>query len=288
MKDSAFQLPAFLASENKLRKGMIALGGIPYDCTASFRPGTRFAMREIRNYSLEAVEEYSFTLEKSLEDVHFCDIGDLPVLVGSPEMMVKFVQENVSKILNNGNRFLGIGGEHLVTYPLFLAHKEIYGDFTLLHLDAHADLREGYLGDKLSHASVMKLCLDAGLQKLIQVGIRSGTAAEYKLRKNDKRIRAVDLVRDLPELINPHEKIYLSVDVDYFDPAYVPGTGTPEAGGYSYNDFLNILQILLSKKVQIIGADVVELLPDADQSKISTAFCVKLIRDLLIVMSAAK
>lgn len=277
-----FQIPRFISSRENPADASIIVAGIPYDCTSSFRSASRFGPRELRSYAFEAIEEFSFYQGKSLDDVPFCDAGDLEVMVGNPENMVKTVMEEIKPFLEEGKRIISIGGEHLVTYPLFLAHKEFYPDFTMIHFDAHADLRESYAGDALSHASVMKLCLDNGLDKLIQVGIRSGTKEEYQLRQTDHRIIPANSVTDAGDALEEGEIVYISIDLDYFDPSFVPGTGTPEAGGGSFNDFMKFIKILNEKKCRIIGADIVELAPDLDSSKISVAFTAKVLRELLI------
>ncbi len=279
-----FQIPKFISSRDSVEDASIVLAGVPYDCTSSFRAGSRFASREVRNYAYEAIEEFSFYQNVLLDDVPFCDIGDLEIMVGNPAEMVETVMGEVRPYLEMGKRFLAIGGEHLVTLPLFMVHREFYQDFTLLHLDAHADLRDGYAGDTLSHASVMKCCLDNGLEKLIQVGIRSCTRDEHKLRQTDSRIIPTASLDDVSDALEEGEMVYLSVDLDYFDPAFVPGTGTPEAGGASFNDFMRLVKLLDSKKCRIIGADVVELAPEIDRSGISVAFAAKLLRELLICM----
>ncbi|HPA57239.1 MAG TPA: agmatinase [bacterium] len=277
-----FQIPRFISSRENPEEASIIVAGIPYDCTSSFRSASRFGPRELRSYAFEAIEEFSFYQGKTLDDVPFCDVGDLEVMVGNPANMVNTVMEEIRPFLEDGKRVISIGGEHLVTYPLFLAHKEFYPEFTMVHFDAHADLREGYAGDELSHASVMKLCLDKGLERLIQIGIRSGTKEEYQLRQTDHRIIPANTVTEAADALEEGEVIYISIDLDYFDPSFVPGTGTPEAGGGSFNDFMKFIKIINEKKCRIIGADIVELAPDLDGSKISVAFTAKVLRELLI------
>jgi len=277
-----FFIPRFISSKEDIAQASIIVAGIPYDCTSSFRSASRFGPRELRSYSFEAIEDFSFYQEKSLNDVPFFDAGDLEIMVGNPENMVKTVIEEVRPLIEDGKRLIALGGEHLVTYPLFLAHKQFYPDFTMVHFDAHADLRDGYAGDQLSHASVMKLCLDNGLEKLVQIGIRSGTEEEFRLRQTDHRIIPASSIEDAADALEESEMIYISIDLDYFDPSFVPGTGTPEAGGGSFNDFMKFIKIINEKKCRIMGADIVELAPDLDNSKISVAFAAKVLRELLI------
>jgi len=278
-------IPRFIGSLDSSEKAKIIVAGFPYDCTSSFRSASRFAPREIRAYSEEGIEDFSFYSGRGLDEVSFFDAGDMEVMVGRPDTMVRDVEKTALALMDRGRKLVGIGGEHLVAYPLFLASRKIFGDFTMLHLDAHADLREGYAGDEFSHASVMNLCLKNGLKKLVQFGIRSGTREEYKMRSEDKRIFPAKSLEDLDKTLTKNEKIYLSLDVDFFDPGYFPGTGTPEAGGYSFNDFVSILKILQNKNVEIIGADIVELAPEIDPSKASTVFAARVLREILIAMT---
>lgn len=281
-----FQIPKFISSKENSENSSIILAGIPYDCTSSFRSASRFAMRELRSYAFESIEEFSFYQSKTLDDVPFCDVGDLEVMVGDPTDMIERVKAEIRPFLEENKRVVAVGGEHLITFPLFLVYKEFYSSFTIVHLDAHADLRESYAGSRLNHASVMKCCLDNGLNKLIQLGIRSVAKEEFELRQTDPRIIPASSLEDLSDALDDGEFVYISIDVDYFDPSFLPGTGTPEAGGASFDDFIQIIQILNKKRCRIVGADVVELAPDLDNSKISVAFTAKLLRELLICLDA--
>lgn len=296
----------FLGSRPSLEGCDIVMVGIPYDGTSSFRSGSRFAPREIRAYSDEGMEDFSFHSGRGLDEISFFDIGDLPLMVGNPGLMVREVKKSALELMVGSpevaqsgggenhktayeltltnRRLLSVGGEHLITYPLFLALKEVYPDFTIIQLDAHADLRERYAGDHLSHSSVMKLCLQEGLKKLVQFGVRSGTREEHKLRRQEPRIIPAASVAEIEASLKEGELVYLSVDLDFFDPAYLPGTGTPEAGGYSFRDYLDVLRLLKAKKVHCIGADVVELAPDIDPTKASTVFAAEVIRETLLLL----
>jgi agmatinase len=275
----------FIASLDDPSNANIILAGFPYDSTASLRSGSRFAPREIRIYSEETIESFSFHLEKNLDEINFFDAGDMEIMTGDPATAIKKIHKSALNLIKNNKKLLAIGGEHLVTLPLYLAAREIFGDSTLLQLDAHADLRETYLDNEFSHACVMNLCLKNNLKKLIQFGIRSCTKEEYRKINNDSRITPLQNYSELDNVIGTGEKIYLSLDVDFFDPAYFPATGTPEAGGASFNDLLMILKALQSKKANIIGADIVEFIPDLDFTKSCTAFAAKIIREILLIMS---
>lgn len=276
----------FYGGTAKLEDADIVLAGFSYDCTASFRAGTRFGPRDLRVYPGDGLETFSFYFGEDLEDVAYHDAGDMEVVYGDPLPMIEAYQEAAARLITADRRLVAIGGEHLITYPLFLASKARYGDFTLVHLDAHADLAViNHVGSRVSHGTVMNLCLEAGLPKLVQYGIRSGTREEYEMRRDDERIIPAVSIDELLDNLDTAERIYLSVDVDFFDPAFVPGTGTPEAGGASFGDFVEILRRLREKQVKMIGADIVELAPELDASRNSTVFIGKVLRELLLTMS---
>lgn len=263
----------------------IVLAGFTYDCTASFRAGTRFGPRDLRSYPTEGLETFSFYFGEDLEDASFYDAGDMEPVYGDPLPMIEAYKAAVFEMIKGSNRLLAIGGEHLVSYPLFLATRERYGDFTLLHLDAHADLATvDHLGCTVTHGTVMNLCLEAGLPLLIQYGIRSGNREEYERRQTDERIIPAESISEIAEALTDEENVYLSIDVDFFDPAYVPGTGTPEAGGATFGEFIKILRLLREKKINLIGCDLVELAPEIDPTRNSTIFVGKVLRELLLTM----
>ena len=177
-----------------------------------------------------------------------------------------------------------IGGEHSVSYAPIRRYLECFPDLVLLHLDAHADLRDGYLGYHHSHASIIRRSLDhfRDGHLLIQYGIRSGTKAEYQWMRSNNTIctsrkdflsRVADISNDRP--------IYLTLDLDYFDPCYLPGTGTPEAGGEDFHSFISLMKLLKDKN--FVGADVVELSPDIDPTGNSDVFAQKFSVKYLVI-----
>ena len=278
--DSGF----LFCSQNSIEAADIILAGFPYDCTASFRAGARFGPSDIRAYTGNGLEPFSFYFGEDLEDVKFFDFGDMDPLYGSPEEMVQIYQKIAYKLISGKKTLIAIGGEHLITLPIFLSTIKNYGEFTMLHLDAHADLADQLYGSKLSHGTVMTRCLDEGLNKLIQYGVRSGDKSEYKKRENDPRIIASLDIDEIADNLEKGEKLYLTIDLDFFDPAFVPGTGTPEAGGADFGEYIKILKMLRKKNIQIIGADMVELAPEIDSSRNSTIFAGKVLRELILTV----
>ncbi len=273
-------ISAFIGFDSDYDEAELVLMGIPYDGTVSFRPGTRFAPSEIRNHS-HGLEIYSPYFDKELTDYNLFDAGDLELPFGNTRRVMEIIKENAKKILGDNKILFSAGGEHLVTYPLVQAYFEKYGeDLHIIHFDAHTDLREDYMGEKLSHASVIKRIYDiVGRDKIYQFCVRSGEKEEFHYK--DKGIFQEKFTfTKLPEVLEKLEgkPVYVTIDLDVLDPSVFPGTGTPEAGGINFNEMLNLIKLL--KNAKIVGADVVELSPHYDQSGVSTSVACKIIREL--------
>ena len=265
------------------------LVGFEFDGTACFRKGSKDAPDEIRKQS-PGIETYSPYLHHDIEDIRALDLGNLPV--GETENTEQNWQQatdsffsliqNVN-ISENSIRFLTLGGEHSISYAPIVSYLQQYPDLILIHLDAHADLRDGYEGYHYSHASIIRRVLDHmdNNHQLIQYGIRSGIAEEFAWMKiNNTRCENQEDFFNLINAIAPQRPIYLTLDLDYFDPAYLPGTGTPEAGGEDFHSFIRLNKILSQK--HFVGADVVELAPNIDPTENSSVFAATIVRELLL------
>lgn len=260
----------------------IIMLGLPFDGTVSYRSGSRFAPEQIRLASW-GLEEYSPRFDKDINDCNFHDIGDLEFPLGNTVKSLELIKDNVKQIYDDGKRLLGIGGEHLVTYPEIVAISDVYGDdLAIVHFDAHTDLRDEYMGEKLSHSAVIKLCSRyVRPENIKQIGIRSGMKEEWEfMKRNNTFIKDNNDYKSLDCLLD--KKVFITVDLDVLDPSVMSGTGTPESGGMSFNELMGWFEYL--KKFDIIGADVVELAPDYDTSGCSTAVATKVIRELLMIM----
>lgn len=269
----------WMAQNPDYDKSDIVMLGLPFDGTVSYRSGSRFAPEQIRLASW-GLEEYSPRFDKELEDCNFHDAGDLEFPLGNTKKTLDVIRENVSQIYKDGKRVFGIGGEHLVTYPEIVALSEVYGeDLAIIHFDAHTDLRREYMGEELSHSAVIRLCTKHVNPKNIkQIGIRSGLKEEWDFMKENNT-----LIKDYSGLdCLLGKKVFVTVDLDVLDTSIMSGTGTPEAGGMTFNELMGWFEYL--QKFDIVGADVVELAPDYDTSGCSTAVATKVIRELLMVM----
>lgn len=282
MLKSEFLSKSWLAANENFKNCEIVMVGVPYDGTCSFVPGSRFAPEQIRLAS-KGLEEYSPYHQKSLEDISFYDAGELDLPFGNREKSLRLINECVVDILNNNKKYLGVGGEHLVTLPAIEAYAKKYKDLKIVHFDAHTDLRDDYLGEKLSHATVIKRVSEiVGMDNILQIGLRSGTKEEFDLvNKHDSLVKGVhDFEHKLQKFVN--NPIFVTIDLDVLDPSIMAGTGTQEAGGLFYNEFLQYLMTL--NGLNIVGGDVVELVPNLDKTGVSTSTASKIIREFLLLL----
>lgn len=277
-------IETFLGCDKNFEDAKIVLFGAPFDSTTSYRPGTRFASRTMRAESY-GLETYSPYLDLDLEDALVFDGGDLELPFGSVENALEDIEEFTQKIIDCDKIPLMIGGEHLVTLGSVRAITAKYPDLHIIHFDAHADLRDDYLGAKLSHATVLHRVWDiVGDNKIFQFGIRSGDKSEFiwgKKHVQTQRFNFNNLKETVEKLKG--KPIYFTVDLDVLDAGVFPGTGTPEAGGVSFDE-LRLAMKLVAENCHIVGTDMVELSPPYDQSGISTATALKLLREYLLVL----
>lgn len=278
-------ISTFIACDSKYEDAKIVLFGAGFDGTTSFRPGTRFAPAAIRNESF-GIETYSPYQNKDMTDYSYFDSGDLELPFGSTNRAVADIAMRADMILTDGKTPFMIGGEHLVTLGSVMAVKEKYDDLYIVHFDAHADLRDDYLGQKLSHACVLRRCHElVGDDHIFQFGIRSGDREEFFFADEHTEMYKFnfDGLEETVEKLK-EKNVYLTVDLDVLDPSVFPGTGTPEAGGVSFDDLREALTLVCSK-LNIVGCDVNELSPVYDQSGVSTAVACKIIREMLLALS---
>lgn len=273
----------FIGCDCEYSEADIVLFGAPFDSTTSFRPGARFGSAAIRHESF-GIETYSPYQDKDLLDKKVFDCGDLELSFGLPEAALSDIEEQSRKILNDGKLPILIGGEHLVTLGSVRAVFEKYPDLQIVHFDAHCDLRDDYLGAKLSHACVLRRCHElVGDGKIHQFCIRSGDREEFLFAKDHTDMHKFNfdgLAEVCEELRKNNTPVYFTIDLDCMDPSLFCGTGTPEAGGVTFTELLNA--ILTVSKTNIVGADINELAPMLDQSGASTAVACKILRELIL------
>lgn len=276
----------FIGCDSDYEKANIILFGAPFDSTTSYRPGARFGSSAIRHESF-GLETYSPYQDKDLMDYNTFDSGDLELCFGSAELALEDIEARAGEILKDGKLPVLIGGEHLVTLGAVRAAYKRYPDLHIIHFDAHADLRDEYLGANLSHAAVMRRAYElVGDGCIHQFCIRSGERAEFEFAKEHTDMHKFnfdglcELVESLRESQVP---VYFTIDLDCLDPSAFPGTGTPEAGGVS---FMQLLEAILRVcRTNVVGADINELAPMLDNSGMSTATACKVLRELILALN---
>ncbi len=274
----------FIGCDRDYSEADIVVFGAPFDGTTSFRPGTRFAANAMRLDSGGGIETYSIAQGRDLNDVAVCDIGDVLIPIGSTIQALEAIEKTAAQILADGKLPVMIGGEHLVSLASVRAVAKKHPGVHVIHFDAHSDLRDEYYGQEFSHATVMRRIWDiVGDGRIFQYGIRSGEREEIEWGKShvytnffncDNLDHAIERVKDKP--------VYLSIDLDVLDSSVLPGTGTPEAGGISYNELTE--SIMRLSGLDIVAADVNELSPHYDHSGASTLTACKILRELLLML----
>ena len=285
----------FIGCDKAYREADTVVFGAPYDSTTSFRPGTRFGPAAMRMESF-GIETYSPLQDRDLiDDAKVFDAGDIELPFGAPQPALKMIEKKAARILADGKRPFLLGGEHLVTLGAFRAVLAKYPDLAVIHFDAHADLREDYLGNPLSHACVLRRIHDlVGDGRIFQFGIRSGTREEFQFMR-DGRVTTepfsdstLESVVDCLAHQTPGTKhqapIYLTIDLDVLDPSEFPGTGTQEAGGFRYTQLVNDIRLICSK-LNVVAMDNVELNPGLDPTGRSTALACKFLRECLLALN---
>jgi len=261
--------------------------GIPFDGTASFKPGARFAPDAIRHAS-QGLESYSPYLNADLSDFKIYDSGNMDISFSSPEKTMDEIYNFYKEVLSRGKLVCTLGGEHSITFPIVKALVERYPELKLIHLDAHADMRESYGGSKYSHASVIKRILEViDVNNYYGFGIRSGLRDSFNSLKKLKNFYpfndGINRLKEISAMIDNSTPVYITFDLDVLDPSFFPGTGAPEPAGVSTKELLQA--ILKLSKLNIVGFDIVELCPPCDPSGISETTAAFFTRELLLIMN---
>ncbi|NEU30450.1 agmatinase [bacterium LRH843] len=283
--DEAYSGKVFIMSRPNYEESQAVIYGMPMDWTVSFRPGSRFGPMRIREASL-GLEEYSPYMDKHLEEVNYFDAGDIPLPFGNAARSLELVEEYVDTLLADGKFPLGLGGEHLLSWPIFKAMYKKYPDLAIIHIDAHADLREEYEGEPLSHSTpIRKACGLIGAKNVYSFGIRSGMREEFQFAKESGMYMAkFDVASPLKEILPllAGRNVYVTIDIDVLDPAHAPGTGTAEAGGITSKELLEAIVAIADSDVRVVGADLVEVAPAYDPSEQTQIAASKFVREMLL------
>ena len=277
----------YISASASFEKSNGVILGCPYDGSASFRPGARFGPSAIRRASW-GIETFSPYFQRDLSQCSIHDMGDLELPLGEKKISLGLIRNGLGKILSEKKTPILLGGDHLITLPIIEEILTVYPRLHLLQIDAHTDLREDYLGEPLSHSTVMRKVVDhLGEGRLFQIGIRSGTEEEFKLARKMKSIVSLEpgsLSSMTKRLRN--QPVYITFDLDVIDPSLIPGVGTPEPGGLTFQE-----SILLLKKLQtlhVVGFDIVELTPDYDPTQVSSVTASVILREMILAFCPEK
>ncbi|EQB63129.1 MAG: hypothetical protein RBG1_1C00001G0708 [candidate division Zixibacteria bacterium RBG-1] len=261
--NSAFSFLGLPPPYSDFKKSKFVILPVPYEQTTTFKTGTKNGPQAIISASRE-VELFDEELEFEPHTIGIATLQDMEVTALGPEKMSQRIYQTAKKLVSQNKFVIMLGGEHSITYGLVKAYQKKYKDLTVLQLDAHADLRESYQDNKFSHACAMKRVWE--ICPVVGVGIRNLSEAEFRFVKQKK----INLfyARDLQnygtyydEIVNSlSNNVFLTFDLDYFDPSIMPAVGTPEPGGLYWYETLELLKKVIQKK-NLVGFDVVELSP---------------------------
>ncbi|MBT2734803.1 agmatinase [Bacillus sp. ISL-7] len=283
--DEAYSGNVFIKSHPNFEESQVVLYGMPMDWTVSYRPGSRFGPARIREVSI-GLEEYSAYLDRELEEVKYYDAGDIPLPFGNPQKSIDIIEDFVDQVLAAGKFPLGMGGEHLVSWPVMKAMYKKYPDLAIIHFDAHTDLREQYEGEPLSHSTpIRKIAEHIGPNNVYSFGIRSGMKEEFEWAKqNGMHISKFEVLEPLKEILPTlaGRPVYVTIDIDVLDPAHAPGTGTVDCGGITSKELLASIHAIARSEVNVVGGDLVEVAPIYDPSEQTANTASKLIREMLL------
>ena len=283
--NQAYSGNVFICSSDDYAASRAVIYGMPMDYTVSFRPGSRFGPGRIREASV-GLEEYSPYLDRSLYDLVYFDAGDLLLPFGNAAKSLDIIGDYVRGVLDDGKIPVGLGGEHLVSWPVIQETYKKYPDLAILHFDAHTDLREDYEGEPLSHSTPLRKAAELmGPSNIYQFGIRSGSKEDWTYAQ-ESGIHfhpfevAEPLKKELPSLAG--RPVYVTIDIDVLDPSAAPGTGTTEAGGITSKELLEAIHAIARSGVNVVGFDLVEVAPIYDPTEMTPIVASKMIREMLL------
>lgn len=280
----------------------VAILGIPFDGGTSYRPGARFGPMGIRQASRHLRPGFHVDLDTApLGQIQLVDAGDVPCTPFDIEEAVQQIEDMAREVRGTeGRRIVALGGDHTVALPMLRATRAQHGPIALVHFDAHLDTWDTYFKAPITHGTVFRRAFEEGLlatDKSIHVGIRGPIYDRMDLvndasfgfriiRAGDLDFLGVDGAADAIRQRVGDAPVYVSIDIDVLDPAFAPGTGTPEMGGLNSRELLHVLRRL--DGLNIVGADVVETAPDYDHAEVTCVAAATVAFDLVTLMSKTR
>jgi agmatinase len=283
--DEAYSGNVFIKSKQNYEEAQAVIYGMPMDWTVSYRPGSRFGPQRIREVSI-GLEEYSPYLDRELDDVNYFDAGDIPLPFGNASKSLDLIAGFIRQLMQDGKVPVGMGGEHLVSWPVMKTVADNYKDLAIIHMDAHTDLRVEYEGEPLSHSTpIRKIAEYIGPKNVYSFGIRSGMKEEFDWAKeNGMQIAKFEVLEPLKEVLPTlaGRPVYVTIDIDVLDPAHAPGTGTVDCGGITSRELLASIHAIANSGVNVVGFDLVEVAPIYDSSEQTANTASKLLREMIL------
>ena len=283
--DEAYSGNVFIKSKQNYEEARAVIYGMPMDWTVSYRPGSRFGPQRIREVSI-GLEEYSPYLDRELDDVNYFDAGDIPLPFGNAAKSLVLIEDFIRQLMQDGKIPVGMGGEHLVSWPVMKVVADKYEDLAIIHMDAHTDLRVDYEGEPLSHSTpIRKIAEHIGPKNVYSFGIRSGMKEEFDWAKdNGMHIAKFEVLEPLKEVLPTlaGRPVYVTIDIDVLDPAHAPGTGTVDCGGITSRELLASIHAIANSSVNVVGFDLVEVAPIYDSSEQTANTASKLLREMIL------
>ncbi|GLS89907.1 guanidinobutyrase [Psychromonas marina] len=285
-----FRLP----SSDPVEQLDIGIVGVPLDIGASNRSGTRFGPRSVRNESVLVRPYGMYTKAAPFDSFQIADIGDAPINTFNLADSIRIIEEHYDKIVDCDIKPVTVGGDHTISLPILRALYKKHGTMALVHIDAHADINDSMFGEKECHGTIFRRAIEEGLvdpKKMVQIGQRAtGYSAEDFQWAIDRGVRVIQAeecwlksmvptMEEVRELIGTEMPTYLTFDIDGIDPAYAPGTGTPEPAGLTSPQALEIIRGMYG--TNLIGADLVEVSPPYDTSGNTSLLAANLIFEML-------
>ncbi|MFJ5769488.1 agmatinase [Psychrobacillus sp. NPDC093180] len=283
--DEAYSGNVFIKSKQNYEEAQAVIYGMPMDWTVSYRPGSRFGPQRIREVSI-GLEEYSPYLDRELDEVNYFDAGDIPLPFGNASKSLDLIAGFIRQLMQDGKVPVGMGGEHLVSWPVMKTVADNYKNLAIIHMDAHTDLRVEYEGEPLSHSTpIRKIAEYIGPKNVYSFGIRSGMKEEFDWAKeNGLHISKFEVLEPLKEVLPTLEgrPVYVTIDIDVLDPAHAPGTGTVDCGGITSRELLASIHAIANSGVNVVGFDLVEVAPIYDSSEQTANTASKLLREMIL------
>ncbi len=292
---SFFRLPIYYNNiiNNKSNIGIV---GIPFDAGCTYRTGARFGPQSVRSAST-IIRPYSlYHKENIFEKFNVYDMGDLNTNPFNIDKSVELIEEQIRVYYNSLDRLFFIGGDHTISYPILKSVNEKFGKVSVIHFDSHYDTWDSYFDEKITHGTPFKRVFDEDLidvDSSIHVGIRGTVNSEQDVI-NDKKlgfdtifchetgnIGIEGVIQKIKNKVKDN-KVYISLDIDVVDPAFAPGTGTPECGGYTSSEIITLIRGL--KGLNCIGGDVVEVSPSYDNNNITAHLASTLCYEMLYLL----